>query len=99
MREVQFDGLVGATHNYGGLSTGNVASTTHEGQVSSPRQALLQGLAKMRFVRELGVPQAVLPPQQRPSLPVLRALGFRGSDEEIIAAAAAGDGLLLRLAS
>jgi succinylarginine dihydrolase len=99
MREVQFDGLVGATHNYGGLSPGNVASTVHEGQVSNPRAALLQGLAKMKFVRDLGVPQAVLPPQDRPSLPTLRALGFAGSDEQVIAGAAAGDGLLLRLSS
>jgi succinylarginine dihydrolase len=99
MREVQFDGLVGATHNYGGLSPGNVASTVHEGQVSNPRAALLQGLAKMKFVRDLGVPQAILPPQDRPSLPTLRALGFRGSDEEVIAASSAGDGLLLRLCS
>jgi succinylarginine dihydrolase len=99
MREVQFDGLVGATHNYGGLSPGNVASTVHEGQVSNPRAAFLQGLAKMKFVRDLGVPQAVLPPQDRPSVRTLRALGFHGTDEESIVAAAAGDGLLLRLCS
>lgn len=99
MREVQFDGLVGATHNYGGLSPGNVASTEHGGQTSSPRSAALQGLAKMKFVRDLGVVQAVLPPQDRPSLRVLRKLGFTGSDEETLAGAAAGDGLLLRVAS
>jgi succinylarginine dihydrolase len=99
MREVQFDGLVGPTHNYGGLSPGNVASTEHEGQVSNPRAAVKQGLAKMRFVRELGVAQAILPPQDRPSLTVLRRLGFHGSDEEVISQAAAGDGLLLRVSS
>ncbi len=99
MREVQFDGLVGPTHNYGGLSPGNVASTEHEGQLSSPRAAARQGLTKMRFVRELGVLQAVLPPQDRPSLAFLRRLGFRGSDEEIVTAAAQGDGLLLRITS
>src|SRR5579871_2761022 len=99
MREHQFDGLVGPTHNYGGLSAGNVASTEHEGQVSNPRAAARQGLAKMRFVHDLGVAQAVLPPHDRPSLASLRRLGFRGSDEEVIARAAEGDGLLLRQCS
>ena len=99
MREVQFDGLVGPTHNYGGLSPGNVASTVHQGQVSNPRAAARQGLEKMRFVRSLGVVQAVLPPQDRPSLASLRRLGFAGSDEEVIAAAGGGDGLALRLCS
>src|SRR5580693_3475060 len=100
MSELQFDGLVGPTHNYGGLSPGNVASTTHGGQTSNPRGAALEGLAKMRFVRELGVLQAVLPPHDRPSLHTLRRLGFRGPDEAVIAAAAALDeGLLLRVCS
>ncbi len=99
MREVNFDGLVGLTHNYGGLSAGNVASMTHGGSESSPRAAAREGLAKMRFVRDLGVLQAVLPPHPRPSLSFLRSIGFGGSDEEVLAAAARGDGLLLRLAS
>ena len=99
MREVQFDGLVGGTHNYGGLSAGNVASTAHGGKESNPRKAALQGLDKMAFVRSFGVLQAVFPPHQRPHLPTLRALGLRGSDEEMIAAAASGDAQLLRLAS
>jgi succinylarginine dihydrolase len=98
-REVQFDGIVGATHNYGGMSPGNVASTTHEGEPSNPRAAAHQGIAKMKFVRDLGVVQAVLPPHDRPSLQVLRELGFRGSDEEIIANASKDDALLLRLTS
>jgi succinylarginine dihydrolase len=100
MREHQFDGLVGPTHNYGGLSPGNVASTVHGGEASSPRAAAHEGLKKMRFVRDLGVPQAVLPPHERPSLRALRALGFRGSDEEIIASASTFEnGFLLRLCS
>ena len=99
MREYQFDGLVGPSHNYGGLSPGNVASTTHGGQTSSPRAAARQGLAKMKFVRDLGVRQAVLPPHDRPHLSTLRELGFRGTDEEVIAAAAKGDALYLRLTS
>ena len=99
MPEIQFDGLVGPTHNYGGLSPGNVASSTHAGLVSDPRAAAREGLAKMRFVRGLGVAQAVLPPHDRPSLSTLRRLGFHGSDDEIIAAAAANDGFALRVCS
>lgn len=99
MREHNFDGIVGPTHNYGGLSAGNVASTTHGGQVSNPRAAALQGLQKMRFVRDLGVAQAVLPPQPRPDVSALRALGFHGKDEAVLAGAAATDEQLLRLCS
>src|ERR1019366_5735849 len=99
MRELQFDGLVGPTHNYGGLSPGNVASTSHGGQASNPRAAARQGLDKMRFVRGLGVRQAVLPPHDRPSLGSLRQLGFTGADEQVIAASAAADGFFLRLCS
>ena len=97
--EVQFDGLVGPTHNYGGLSPGNVASLLHGGQGSSPRGAAHEGLAKMRLVRSLGITQAVLPPHDRPSLTALRRLGFVGTDEQVLAAAAAGDGFHLRLCS
>jgi succinylarginine dihydrolase len=101
MREINFDGLVGPTHNYGGLSLGNVASARSEGRWSNPRAAALQGIAKMRFVHGLGVEQAVLPPPLRPSLRTLRALGFRGPDEEILAGVTARhDGEhLLRLCS
>src|SRR5688500_5981000 len=101
MREINFDGLVGPTHNYGGLSLGNIASTRSEGRASNPRAAALQGIAKMRLVHDLGVEQAVLPPPLRPSLRTLRALGFRGPDEEILAGVAQStDGEhLLRLCS
>jgi succinylarginine dihydrolase len=99
MREVQFDGLVGPTHNYGGLSPGNVASQLHGGQISNPKGAAQEGLAKMRLVRELGIPQAVLPPHDRPSLTSLRRLGFLGRDEDVLAAAASGDGFHLRICS
>jgi succinylarginine dihydrolase len=99
-REVQFDGLVGPTHNYAGLSPGNLASEAHGGTPSNPRRAAREGLAKMRFVRDLGVVQAVLPPHERPSFTALRRLGFRGRDEEVLAAAAASGGALyLRLCS
>lgn len=98
-REYNFDGLVGPTHNYGGLSPGNVASTTHGGKVSNPREAALQGIEKMHYVASLGVGQAVLPPHQRPSLKTLRALGFDGTDEQIITRAAKEAEHLLRLCS
>jgi len=84
MREHQFDGLVGPTHHYAGLSPGNLASQAHAGEPSNPRAAALEGLAKMRWVRELGVPQAVLPPQPRPSLRLLRRLGFNGTDAVLL---------------
>ncbi len=74
--EVNFDGLVGPTHNYAGLSLGNRASIGNAGRTSSPRRAALQGLAKMRELVALGIPQGILPPQRRPDPIVLRHLGF-----------------------
>jgi len=98
-REYNFDGIVGPTHNYGGLSHGNVASMTHEGKLSNPRLAALEGLQKMRFVHSLGVGQGVLPPHDRPSLGTLRRLGFTGSDEQVLVAAAGHSEHLVRLVS
>lgn len=92
--EVNFDGLVGPTHNYSGLSSGNLASVTHGQKTSNPREAVLQGLGKMRLMLSLGLPQAVLPPQERPHLPTLRREGFIGSDAEILAQAAKSPFLL-----
>ena len=86
--DVQFDGLPGPTHNYSGMSPGNLASERHAGRVSNPREAALQGLAKMRAVAARGHAQAVLPPHERPHLPTLRGLGFGGSDAEAITRAA-----------
>jgi succinylarginine dihydrolase len=74
--EVNFDGLVGPTHNYAGLSYGNIASTQHKAQVSSPREAALQGLLKMKKLADMGMKQGVLPPQERPDVETLRRLGF-----------------------
>ena len=71
-REYNFDGLVGPTHNYAGLGTGNLASMASKHHVSSPKRAALEGLAKMKLLAELGVPQAVLPPQRRPHVGYLR---------------------------
>lgn len=86
--EVNFDGIVGPTHNYSGLSYGNVASMHNRYSPSNPKEAALQGLEKMKFLADLGLKQAVMPPHERPHLPTLRALGFSGSDAQVIAAAA-----------
>jgi len=86
--ELNLDGLVGPTHHYGGLGLGNLASQRHRHQVSNPRAAALEGLAKMRLLVSLGLPQAVLPPQERPLIPALRRLGFAGGDRAVVAAAA-----------
>ena len=83
-REYNFDGLVGPTHNYSGLSLGNVASKSNQGAVSNPKLAAKQGLRKMLALHELGLPQAVLPPQERPSISLLKQCGFTGSDSNII---------------
>ncbi len=72
MTEVNFDGLVGPTHNYSGLAFGNIASTSNQGLISSPRRAALQGLEKMKYLHDLGIKQAILPPQPRPALDLLR---------------------------
>lgn len=93
--EVNFDGLVGPTHNYSGLSLGNVASAQHKNVVSYPKKAALQGLAKMKALVDLGFHQAVLPPQERPHLPSLRKLGFTGTPHEIIAQVASTQPQLL----
>ncbi len=82
--EINFDGIVGPTHNYGGLSFGNVASMSHRADESRPREAALQGLRKMKRLHDLGVPQAVLPPHDRPAVRFLRSLGFTGSDARVI---------------
>jgi succinylarginine dihydrolase len=86
--EANFDGLIGPTHNYAGLSPGNLASHSNARQRSAPRQAALQGLDKMAFVAGLGLPQGFLPPHERPHLPTLRRLGFTGSDAQVIERAA-----------
>ncbi|WP_182866787.1 N-succinylarginine dihydrolase [Stieleria mannarensis] len=85
--EVNFDGLIGPTHNFAGLAPGNLASWLHRSEPSNPRAAARQGLAKMSRLRLIGVPQAVLPPQPRPNLRLLRQLGFSGDDANVLATA------------
>lgn len=98
-REVNFDGLVGLTHHYAGLSFGNEASTKHRFQVSNPRLAAKQGLLKMKALADAGFPQAVIPPQERPNVAVLRQLGFSGSDEQVVEKAGSQAPQLLSAAS
>ena len=93
--EYNFDGLIGPTHNYAGLSFGNLASATNAGAASNPKEAALQGLAKMRAAMELGLKQGFLPPHDRPHLKTLRALGFGGTDDGVIEGASAVDPQLL----
>ena len=82
--EVDFEGLVGPTHNYSGLSYGNVASMQNQASTSNPKKAALQGLEKMQYLSSIGIKQAILPPHERPHLPTLRALGYDGSDGYIV---------------
>src|SRR4029453_9007473 len=99
MPEYNFDGIPGPTHNYSGLATGNIASEHNVGLVANPREAALQGLAKMRALSARGFAQAVLPPHERPFLPALRALGFSGSDEDVLQRAARDGPALLSACS
>jgi succinylarginine dihydrolase len=97
-REINFDGLIGPTHNYAGLSLGNVASQSNEGKVSQPRTAALQGLAKMRRLMDRGLVQGFLPPPRRPLAEAMRPFGFSGTDREVLAAVLAEDEELFRKA-
>ncbi len=78
--EINFDGIVGPSHNYAGLSLGNLASSKHGGQVSYPRAAALQGLAKMRHNLALGLTQGFLCPLPRPNPALLTALGLENRE-------------------
>ncbi len=86
--EANFDGLVGPTHNYAGLSYGNMASLSHATTKSNPKAAAKQGLAKAKALADMGVIQGVLAPQERPDLYTLRRIGFIGTDTQILNKAA-----------
>ena len=86
--EINFDGIIGPSHNYAGLSAGNLASANNAGAVSQPRAAALQGLAKMKALHDRGWKQGVLAPQARPNIDVLRQLGFTGDDANVVVSAA-----------
>ncbi|MCV2401832.1 N-succinylarginine dihydrolase [Marinomonas sp. C2222] len=98
--EVNFDGLIGPTHNHGGLSFGNVASNKHAALTSSPKKAALQGLEKMKALADMGMKQAVLPPHERPYIPTLRELGFQGeTDSDVLKEVVASAPYLLKQVS
>ena len=97
--EANFDGLVGPTHNYAGLSWGNVASKSNVNAVANPKEAALQGLAKMKQLADRGYVQGVLPPHERPHIPTLRALGFDGSERQILDTVASTDPSILAAVS
>ena len=82
--EVNFDGLVGPSHHYAGLSPGNIASTQNARTLANPAAAALQGISKMRLLVRMGIKQAVLPPHSRPNLQLLQNLGFTGNPEQLL---------------
>lgn len=87
LKEINFDGIVGPSHNYAGLSLGNIASASHKGDPSYPRAAALQGIAKMRGnLERLGV-QGFLLPLPRPNALLANALALDGSEPPALRAA------------
>jgi succinylarginine dihydrolase len=87
LREINFDGIVGPSHNYAGLSLGNLASTRNAGAVSQPRAAALQGLDKMRANLALGLSQGIFLPHPRPNRAWLAELGTSIEQADAVIAA------------
>ncbi|RXZ65639.1 N-succinylarginine dihydrolase [Pelagerythrobacter rhizovicinus] len=88
LQEINFDGIVGPSHNYAGLSLGNIASASHRGSPSYPRAAALQGLAKMRGNMARGLPQGFLLPLPRPNHALLARLAVDETADRALLAAA-----------
>jgi succinylarginine dihydrolase len=88
LQEINFDGIVGPSHNYAGLSLGNIASASHKGDPSYPRAAALQGIAKMRGNMERGLAQGYLLPLPRPNFSLLQLLGVDEDTDRALRAAA-----------
>lgn len=82
--EINIDGMIGPTHHFGGLGVGNIASHASHKEVSNPREAALEGLAKMELVAGLGVEQYYLPPPSRPNWQWLSAIGYTGERRDIL---------------
>ena len=87
LREINFDGIIGPSHNYAGLSLGNLASARNAGAVSQPRAAALQGVDKMRANLALGLAQGILLPHPRPDRAWLAELGTTIESAEPVLAA------------
>lgn len=88
VREINFDGLIGPSHNYAGLSLGNLASARNVGAPSYPRAAALQGIAKMRTNIGLGLTQGIFLPHWRPDGRWLASLGTNVAEAEPLIRAA-----------
>jgi succinylarginine dihydrolase len=80
LKEINFDGIIGPTHNYAGLSLGNLASATNALNISHPRDAALQGIEKMRHNIGLGLEQGFFLPLPRPNHEWLGDLGTTIAD-------------------
>ena len=80
--EINFDGIIGPSHNYAGLSVGNIASSTHAGETAYPREAALQGIAKMQHNLDLGLGQGFFMPLDRPNEAWLGSLATTVADAE-----------------
>ena len=88
LREINFDGIVGPSHNYAGLSLGNLAATRHAGDTAFPREAALQGVAKMRHNMRLGLAQGFFLPLPRPNQGFLADVGATGDFDPALTAMA-----------
>ena len=88
LQEINFDGIVGPSHNYAGLSLGNIASASHKGDPSYPRAAALQGIGKMRGNMARGLAQGFLLPLPRPNMETLRRLAVDPVQDRALLAAA-----------
>ncbi len=85
--EANFDGLVGPTHHYAGLSVGNEASQNNRDGLSNPKKAALQGLFKMK-TRPIKASFRDFTAATAAEYFALRGLGFQGSDAQVIQQAA-----------
>ena len=87
MSEINFDGLIGPTHNYSGLSEGNIASKKNFSSPSNPKEAAIQGIEKAEILIRSGLKQGFFLPHERPYISGLKGLGFTGTDEQILSSA------------
>ena len=86
--EINFDGIVGPSHNYAGLSLGNLAATKNAGEASYPRAAALQGLAKMRHNMDCGLAQGFFLPLPAPDTRWLEQLAADDATDPALVAGA-----------
>ncbi|MGL0879025.1 N-succinylarginine dihydrolase, partial [Klebsiella pneumoniae] len=82
--EANFDGLVGPTHHYAGLSVGNEASQNNRDGLSNPKKAALQGLYKMKALADRGFVQGIQPPPPRPKKRHRGEDGLKRRDDPVI---------------